>query len=65
MLSLVPRDPLAPRRVDEHGAPEATTTAELGLTVALVDHDELTREEPDPICAVRDVPADEDVGYRG
>lgn len=65
VLLLLPRDPLAPRRVDEHWAPEAAAAAELGLTVALVDHDELTRSEPDLARAVRGVPADEDAVYRG
>lgn len=31
MLLLLPRDPLAPRRVDEHFAPEAAAARELGV----------------------------------
>lgn len=65
MLLLLPRDPLAPRRVDEHFAPEAAAAAELGVPTALVDHDELARPEGDPNRAVRGVPADDDVVYRG
>lgn len=65
MLLLLPRDPLAPRRADEHFAPEAAAAAELGLPTALVDHDELTAGDPDPARAVRGVPADADAVYRG
>ena len=65
MLLLVPRDPLTPRRADEHFAPEAAAARELGVPVALVDHDELTRVGGDPATAVRGVPADPDVVYRG
>jgi hypothetical protein len=65
VLLLLPRDPLAPRRADEHFAPEAAAAAELGVPVALVDHDELTTAEPDLARAVRGVPADTDAVYRG
>ncbi|SDP28719.1 hypothetical protein SAMN05660199_03584 [Klenkia soli] len=65
MLLLLPRDPLAPRRVDGHFAPEAAAARELGLPTALVDHDELTRLDGDPARAVRGVPADGDAVYRG
>ncbi len=65
MLLLLPRDPLAPRRVDEHFEAEARAAAELGLPTALVDHDELARADGDTARAVRGVPADDDVVYRG
>ncbi|HSA49094.1 MAG TPA: ATP-grasp domain-containing protein [Yinghuangia sp.] len=40
---LFPIDPLNPRRVDSHFAREARAARELGLAVALVDHDALLR----------------------
>ena len=52
MLLLVPRDPLAPRRADEHFAPQAAAARELGVPVALVDHDGLTRDGGDADAAV-------------
>ena len=53
MLLLVPRDPLAPRRVVPHLAGEAAAAREPGVPVALVDHDELDR--PDGDAAARRV----------
>ena len=53
MLLLVPRDPLAPRRVDPHLAGEAAAAREPGVPVALVDRDELDR--PDGDAGVRRV----------
>jgi hypothetical protein len=41
MQLLVPTDPLRPRRPDEHFAAEARAAADIGLTVALIDHDAL------------------------
>jgi hypothetical protein len=64
MLLLVPADPLRPTRVDEHFAAEATAARALGVDVAVVDHDALTRPgEADR--AVRRVPASDDAVYRG
>jgi hypothetical protein len=45
VLLLVPADPLRPRRVDEHFAPEAAAARDAGHHVALIDHDALA--EPD------------------
>jgi len=64
MLVLVPSDPLAPRRPDQHFAPEADAARTLGLTVAVVDHDALCR--PGGASeAVRGVPEADDAVYRG
>jgi hypothetical protein len=71
VLLLVPADPLAPRRPDEHFAPEADAARDLGVEVALVDHDALCRSGPDAADtaaaeeAVRRVPAADDAVYRG
>jgi ATP-grasp domain, R2K clade family 3 len=66
MLLLVPADPLTPRQPDAHFAPEADAARALGLAVAVVDHDALSRPgQADQ--AVRQVPnaqADHAV-YRG
>ncbi len=43
MLLLVPCDVLRPRRPDEHFAAEAQAARDLGVEVALVDHDALAR----------------------
>ncbi|WP_147139177.1 ATP-grasp domain-containing protein [Stackebrandtia albiflava] len=57
-------DPLRPRAVDSHFAAEARRARELGGTVALVDHDALTRG--DATAAVARVPKDTGpVWYRG
>jgi hypothetical protein len=48
-------DMLAPRRPDEHFAPEAALVAGLGAPTALIDHDALTGGEPER--AVARVPA--------
>lgn len=42
VLLLVPADPLRSRRPDAHFAAEARAAAELGVTVAVVDHDAVT-----------------------
>ncbi|MFI1462106.1 ATP-grasp domain-containing protein [Nocardia carnea] len=64
MILLVPADPLRPRRADDHFAAEAAAARTLGIDVALVDHDHLTRpggaEE-----AVRRVQAEGVAVYRG
>lgn len=64
-MLLVPRDVLRPRRPEEHFAAEARAAAELGVQVALVDHDGLC--EPDGAgAAVARVPADAGAAvYRG
>lgn len=57
-------DPLHPRRPDEHFAAEAALAAELGATVALIDHDALTGG--DTARAVARVPANLGTAwYRG
>ncbi|MGK5517729.1 ATP-grasp domain-containing protein [Micromonospora sp. URMC 107] len=43
MLLIVPADPLRPRRPDAHFAPEARAAQDVGVDVAVVDHDELGR----------------------
>ena len=64
MLLLVPADPLRPKRPDEHFAAEARAARDLGVAVAVVDHDVLARGgEVDR--AVAGVPADDDAVYRG
>ncbi len=45
MLLLVPRDPLAPRRVDPRLAEGTAAARERGVPVALVDHDRLDRPD--------------------
>jgi hypothetical protein len=63
MLLLLPADPLRPRSVDPHFAPEAAAARDLGVEVALVDHD--------AVCAgavpqaVARVPESDDAVYRG
>ncbi len=39
MLLIVPADPLRPRRPDEYFAPEVDAAGDLGVDVALIDHD--------------------------
>jgi hypothetical protein len=56
MMLLVPADPLRPRRPDEHFAVEARAAREVGLDVAVVDHDALVRGD-DPTRAVSAVPS--------
>lgn len=51
MIILVPCDPLAPRRPDEHFLPEATAAREAGHTVVLVDHDLLVAGDVDAAVA--------------
>jgi len=67
-MLIVPSDPLNPRRVDAHFAPEAVVARELGIPVALVDHDALAASG-DPAPAVARVPAAEtgivEAVYRG
>jgi ATP-grasp domain, R2K clade family 3 len=64
MILLVPGDVLRPRRVDAHFAAEATAAQVAGLTVALVDHDALTR--PDGARqAVAHLAGDDNAIYRG
>lgn len=60
-MLLVPGDPLNPRRVDPHFAPQAAAARELGITVARIDHDVLDR----PDEAVAGVPMGDDAVYRG
>ena len=62
-MLLVPADPLRATRPDEHWAPEHAAARELGLDVALLDHD--AAERGDAAAAVRRVPAAADVVYRG
>jgi len=64
MMLLVPADPLRPRRVDEHFAPEADAAREAGHVVALIDHDALTRPGSASQAVAR-VPPSERAVYRG
>lgn len=63
MLLLLPSDPLDPRRPDEHLRAEAVAARELGVPVALVDHDALNCGRVEDV--LRRVPADPDAVYRG
>ncbi|MEV5823237.1 ATP-grasp domain-containing protein [Micromonospora haikouensis] len=63
VMMLVPANPLRPRLPDDHFAPEAHAAREAGITVAVVDHDALTRD--DPHRAVATVPAGGVAVYRG
>ena len=63
MLLLIPSDPLRPRRPDPHFAPEAAAARDLGLDVALVDHDAVVAGSATE--AVTRVPESDDVVYRG
>jgi hypothetical protein len=64
VILTVPADPLRPRRPDPHFAPEAAAARELGLAVAVVDHDALAAGA-DPDAAVAGVPAPGEAVYRG
>jgi len=63
MLLVVPSDPLKPRRPDEHFADEYEAAADLGIDVALVDHDALVAGNASE--GVVGVAANPDVVYRG
>jgi len=63
MILLFPADVLRPRRVDDHFAGEADAAREVGLPVALVDHDAVARG--DAAGAVSRVPGDATAIYRG
>ncbi len=43
VLVLLPHDPLRPRAVDPHFLPDRSAALELGVHVALVDHDAISR----------------------
>jgi hypothetical protein len=45
VMLLVPADVIHPRRPDEHFAAEAAAARDVGIDVALVDHDALTRPD--------------------
>ncbi|TDZ98402.1 ATP-grasp domain-containing protein [Mycobacteroides salmoniphilum] len=62
-MLLVPADPLRPRRPDEHFADEAAAARELGVPVALIDHDAVAE---DALAATSLVPQGDSVAvYRG
>lgn len=62
-MLLVPSSPLGPRRPDEHFTEEATAARELGIAVALVDHDCIPT---DAVNATSRVPQGDSVAvYRG
>lgn len=62
-MLLVPNSPLRPRQPDEHFAEEAAAARELGIPVALVDHDSIPT---DAVNAVSQVPQGDSVAtYRG
>lgn len=63
VLLLIPSDPHAPRRADEHFAPEASAAVELGLEVAFIDHDALCAGVAE--AAVRRVSFEGEALYRG
>jgi hypothetical protein len=67
VLLLVPSDPLRPRRADPHLADEAAAARELGVDVALLDHDLLVdaHDLRAARAAVQRVPASDDTVYRG
>jgi hypothetical protein len=66
-MLLVPSDPLNPRKCDEHFAEEAKAARELGIHVALVDHDALTQSGGAEAAVARVASADppRDAIYRG
>ena len=64
MLLLVPHHPFDKRQPDEHFAPEAAAAKELGIDVALVDHDALLHPASVP-RALRATPTSDDALYRG
>jgi hypothetical protein len=55
VMLLTCADPLNPRRADPHFAREAAAARELGMPVALIDHDALAAGDVE--AAVRRVPA--------
>jgi len=63
-LLLAPCDPLDHRRPDAHFAPEVQAARDLGVPVALLDHDALCGPGGSQ-DAVRRVPASDDAVYRG
>ncbi|MEU5945886.1 ATP-grasp domain-containing protein [Micromonospora sp. NPDC047465] len=64
MLLIVPADPLRPRRPDDHFAPEAHAAQDLGVSVALVDHDALARGDDVP-QVVSQATVEGEAVYRG
>jgi hypothetical protein len=66
-MLLIPCDPLHPRKPDEHFAEEAEAARELGIHVALVDHDALTRHGGSVAAVARVAPTESarDAVYRG
>lgn len=65
MLLLIPHDPLAPRRADDHFAAEARAARAAGLDVRLVDHDGLIRGPAGASVLGRGDFDSDDVVYRG
>ncbi|MEQ1702090.1 MAG: ATP-grasp domain-containing protein [Ilumatobacteraceae bacterium] len=63
MLLLVPSDPVNPRRVDEHFAPEASAAVELGAQVSVVNLEALSAGDAD--TAAQRVGPSDDAVYRG
>ncbi|WP_088288571.1 ATP-grasp domain-containing protein [Kineosporia sp. A_224] len=63
MLLVVPSDPLRARLPDPHFADEAAAARELGVTLALLDHDALVGGRASE--ATSRVPESDDVVYRG
>jgi ATP-grasp domain, R2K clade family 3 len=62
---LFPADPLRPRRPDDHFAAEAQAARDLGLDVALVDHDALARGGAADRAVARVPEGATDAVYRG
>jgi hypothetical protein len=64
VLLVVPADPLHPRRPDEYFAPEVDAAGDLGVDVALIDHD--AAGQGDAEGALRPVrTSSNDAVYRG
>jgi hypothetical protein len=64
VLLLVPADPIRPRRPDEHFAAEARAARDLGVDVAVVDHDILAAGG-DVAAALAAITMGGDAVYRG
>lgn len=64
MLLLVPSDPIHPRRVDQHFAPEAEAARALSVEVRTIDHDAVTAGDLRAAIRFVDEPSDDAV-YRG
>lgn len=66
-MLLIPCDPVHPRKPDDHFAEEAAAARELGIRIALIDHDALTRPggAADAVKRVAQSEPVSEVVYRG